>query len=209
MKIVPAILCDQFSLLKEMVRVSSQFCDFLHIDITDGRFVPSKSITAEDLAKAEPSVGMEAHIMVKEPEDHIDSFKSAGVERIVFHFEATDSPEYVIDEIRERDLAVGLAINPDTELDRVESLLDRIDMLLLLSVYPGFYGARFVPSVLDKAYEAKRRRHDLFLGMDGGIKVDNIRRIKDAQVDLVAVGSAILKAEDPKEAFYNLRRAVE
>ncbi|MBU2461515.1 ribulose-phosphate 3-epimerase, partial [bacterium] len=165
MKIVPALLTDKLDELALMIE-KTEFCELLHIDIMDGRFVPTKSITAIDLSSCKTKIPMEAHLMVENPEGYIKPFKEAGVMRFIFHFEATDRPEEVIEEIKENGLEAGLAINPDTSVGSIKHLLEKIDYLLLMSVYPGFYGAKFVPEVLDKALKVKRLRHDLLLGMD-------------------------------------------
>ncbi|MDI6751657.1 MAG: ribulose-phosphate 3-epimerase [bacterium] len=204
MKIVPALLTDKLDELRRMVE-EAEFCELLHIDIMDGRFVPTKSITANDLASCKTKIPIEAHLMVENPEGYIKPFKEAGAMRFIFHFEATDRPEEVIEEIKEN-MEAGLAINPDTSLSSIEHLLEKLDYLLIMSVYPGFYGAKFVPEVLDKAVKIKRLRPELLLGMDGGIKADNIKIIKESGVDLADVGSYIFKADNPKAAFDELKR---
>ncbi|MEK9148921.1 MAG: ribulose-phosphate 3-epimerase [Candidatus Desantisbacteria bacterium] len=207
MKIVPAVLTDKLDELRRMVS-EAEFCELLHIDIMDGRFVPTKSITAVDLASCKTKIPMEAHLMVENPEDYIKPFKSAGAMRFIFHFEATDKPEGVIEEIKDNGLEAGLAINPDTSLKSIKHLLEKIDYLLLMSVYPGFYGAKFVGGVLDKAVKVKRLKPELLLGMDGGIKADNIKIIKEAGVDLADVGSYIFKADNPEVAYNELKRLI-
>ncbi|MFH0774236.1 MAG: ribulose-phosphate 3-epimerase [bacterium] len=205
MKIVPAVLTDKLDELALMVE-KAEFCELLHIDIMDGRFVPTKSITAADLSSCKTKIPMEAHLMVENPENYIKPFKEAGVMRFIFHFEATDRQEEVIEEIKRKGLEAGLAINPDTSLESIKYLLEKIDYLLLMSVYPGFYGAKFVAEVLDKAVKVKRLKPGLLLGMDGGIKADNIKIIKEAGVDLADVGSYIFKADNPEAAFDELKR---
>lgn len=210
MIIVPALLTDSRESLVRMIRQCESFTDYVQIDIMDGAFVPSRSVTAADLGGVATTLRMEAHLMVNSPEDYIEDLKKCACAfKIIFHFEATRSPEMVIDKVKESGLEVGLAINPETDLMQVERLLDRVDSILLLSVDPGFYGAKFIPEVLDKARALRRSRPHSKIAMDGGIKIDNLRQIKEAAVDIACVGSAILKADDPKAAFLDLKKMVE
>jgi ribulose-phosphate 3-epimerase len=208
MKVVPAVLTDKSDELRMMLE-KAKFCELLHIDIMDGRFVPTKSITANDLSSCKTTIPMEAHLMVENPEKHIKPFKEAGVIRFIFHFEATDRQEEAIEKIKDDGLEAGLAINPDTSIESIKHLLERIDYLLIMSVYPGFYGAKFVPESLDKAAAIKRLKPELLLGMDGGIKADNIKLIKEAGIDMADVGSYIFKADNPEAAYNELKRLSE
>ncbi|HAV43351.1 TPA: ribulose-phosphate 3-epimerase [bacterium] len=208
MIIVPALLTDNRETLIEMIRISESFTDYVQIDIMDGVFVPSRSVTASDLRGIETSLKMEAHLMVNSPHTYIDEFKEVGAFKIIFHFEATKEPEMVIEMIKESGLEVGLAINPETQLQQVEDLLGKVDSLLFLSVNPGFYGAEYIPGVLEKARVLRAARPHYRIGMDGGIKEDRLLEIKGAGVDIACVGSAILKAEDPKVAFLRLKKMI-
>lgn len=209
MIIVPALLTDDREALIKMIKRCESFTDYVQIDIMDGAFVPSQSIIAEDLQAVSTTLKMEVHLMVKSPEQYIEGFKEAGARRLIFHFEATEEPEIVVDRVRRSGLEVGLAINPETELFQIEYLLDEVDSVLFLSVNPGFYGAAFIPEVMDKAKELRIARPQFSIGMDGGIKEDNLYQIRDAGVDMACVGSAILRADDPKDAFLRLTKMVE
>jgi ribulose-phosphate 3-epimerase len=149
---------------------------------------------------------MEVHLMVENPENYIKPFKEAGAMRFIFHFEATDRQEEIIEKIKDDGLEAGLAINPDTSIENIRYLLEKLDYLLIMSVYPGFYGAKFIPEVLDKGVQVKRLKPKLLLGMDGGVKADNIKLIKEAGIDLVDVGSYIFKADNPEAAYNELRK---
>lgn len=209
MTIVPALLIDDKEALVKMIRACESFTDYIQIDIMDGAFVPSSSITAGDLQEVPTTLRMEAHLMVNSPEACVEDFKKAGAFKIIFHFEATKEPEMVINIVRESELEVGLAINPETELHHIESLLDKVDSILFLSVNPGFYGAKYIPEVLDKVRVLRLARPQYKIDMDGGIKADNLLEIKEAGVDMACVGSAILKAENPKAAFLKLKKLAE
>jgi len=187
-----------------MLREAEAFTDRVQVDIMDGRFVPSRSIAAEDLARVKTSLSLEVHLMVSEPETQIKVFLRAGASRVVFHREAAPAPSRTIALARRLGLEVGLAFNPETRCEDSKQLLGEVDFVLLLSVDPGFYGSPFLPSVLEKA-QALRRVFPREIGMDGGIKVENIRQVKEAGVDYACVGSRIFRAPDPAAAYRELR----
>lgn len=204
MKIVPAVLTDSPEELKRMIAQSEGFCDLVQIDIMDGRFVPSKSISAGDLAKIKTALKLEIHLMVDEPSKYIEPFKEAGAKRIVFHYESKEDPAEVIRKIRGLGMETGIAINPGTPVLKVERYFKDIDVLLFLSVNPGFYGSKFIPEVCEKARALKGRKDRPTIAMDGGLKAENIMMIKDAGVDLACVGSGLFGKGDPKENYGNL-----
>ena len=203
MRVLPAVLTSDPRELERMLREAEAFTDRVQVDIMDGRFVLSRSITAEDLARVKTSLSLEVHLMVSEPEEHVEAFFRAGAGRVVFHREATEAPSRTIALARSLGLKVGLALNPQTQLDEAKQLLGEVDFVLLLSVDPGFYGSQFHPAVLKKA-KALRRVFPGEIGMDGGIKVENIRQVKEAGVDYACVGSGIFRAPDPAEAYRGL-----
>lgn len=204
MKIVPAVLTDKPDELKRMVISSEAFCDLVQIDIMDGKFVPSKSVSAEDLAKIKTDLRLEVHLMVDEPSRYLEPFKKAGAKRIVFHYESKENPAEIISKIRALDMEAGIAINPETPVSKVEQFFKDIDVLLFLSVNPGFYGSKFIPEVCDKVRSLKGRKERPLIAMDGGLKAENILMIRDAGVDLACVGSGIFGKGDPAENYRNL-----
>ena len=152
-KIVPAILTNDPSELERMITSSEAFCDLVQVDIMDGKFVPSVSISSDDLKKIRTKLYLEVHLMVVDPEKYFDGFIEAGAKRILFHYEATNKPAELIKLLRSKGVSPGLAINPQTSIEKVEVFFSDIDVLLLMAVNPGFYGAPFIPEVLDKAKE--------------------------------------------------------
>ena len=203
-RVVPAILTEDPKALETMVRQAEGFTDWVQFDIMDGEFVPSRSITYEQLAKLPMKLGWEAHLMVKNPENYLESFKKAGAHKVVFHHEATHSPQEVISLARSLDLEVGLAINPDTPMSAILSLTDEVDSILFLSVYPGFYGKKFIPEVLDKIREFRNIYPSVETGIDGGIKEGNITRVAQTGVDFIYIGSAIFHQENPADSYHRL-----
>jgi len=204
-RIVPAILTDDPQALAKMVRQAETCADFVQVDIMDGRFVPSNSVTCRDLVAVSPKMHWEAHLMGRQPEEQLQCFARAGAERIVFHFEATSSPLRIIRLIRHLGVNVGLAVNPETPLATTLSLADSVDSVLFLTVHPGFYGARFLPEVLDKVVELRSRKPNLEIGVDGGIKEGNVAQVASLGVDYICVGSAIFVQPDPAAAFRRLQ----
>lgn len=203
--VVPAILTDKKKELLDMVNNCSKFCNYVQIDIMDGKFVPSTSISTEDLKGVRFSVKSEAHLMVNEPLKWLEAFKTAGSHRIIYHFEIQKDHLGIIDVIKTQGLEVGLAINPSTTIKDFNFLVDKIDCVLFMSVVPGFYGSKFIPEVLDKIKEFKKMYPAKCTGIDGGIKTDNIMAVAQSGVDYVCVGSAILKAASPKEAYSEIK----
>jgi len=201
---VPAILTDDPKTLEIMVRQVENFTDWVQFDIMDGKFVPSRSISYEQLARLPMKLGWEAHLMVKNPENYLEGFKQAGAQKVVFHQEATHSPQEVISQARRLGLGVGLCINPDTPISNILPLTDEVDSVLFLSVYPGFYGKKFIPEVLDKIREFKSICPGVETGIDGGIKESNIIKVAQAGVDFIYIGSAIFHQKIPANSYRRL-----
>ena len=204
-KVVPALLTDDPKALETMVRQAETFTDYVQFDIMDGQFVPSRSITCDNLATLPMKLSWEAHIMVQHPEDYLESFWKAGAQRVVFHYEATTSPQKVISLARNLGVGVGLAINPATPISDVLPLTNKVDSVLFLSVHPGFYGAKFIPEVLNKVREFRNAQPGMEIGIDGGIKESNITQIAQSGLDVIYVGSAIFLQPQPGESFRHLQ----
>ncbi len=203
-RVIPAILTDDPGALESMVRQSEIFTDWVQFDIMDGVFVPSKSINYKNIKDVSPSLDWEAHLMVNNPETYLENFKNAGAQKVVFHLEATRQPFEVVTLARELGVRVGLALNPETPVSDILPLVDKIDSILFLSVYPGFYGKEFLPEVLDKITEFRSTFPHVETGIDGGIKENNITKIASCDVDYIYVGSAIFLQQNPRESYQRL-----
>ncbi len=203
-RVVPAILTDDPQTLERMIRLTESFTNYAQLDIMDGQFVPSQSITWQHLANLHIKLNWEAHLMVLHPENYLKDFCQAGAQRVIFHYEATSSPREVISLIRELKSGVGLAINPETTASDILPLVHEVDSILLMTVNPGFYGNQFIPEVMDKVTELRRARPDLEIGVDGGVKESNISQIARSGVDVIYVGSAIFLQPEPGESFCHL-----
>lgn len=208
-RVMPAILTNDPKALATMVHQAETFTNYVQFDIMDGQFVPSQSITWEHLASLPMKLNWEAHLMVLHPEDYLQGFRQAGAQKIVFHYEATPSPQEFISLVRDIGMSVGLAVNPDTANSAILPLVDNVDSVLFLAVHPGFYGSKFIPEVMDKVAELRSVRPEVEIGVDGGIKESNIRQIVRAGVDVIYVGSAIFLQPQPGESFRHLLALVQ
>ena len=208
-RIVPAILTEDAKALEVMIRQAERFTDYLQIDIMDGHFVPSRSIGYRELMALTIKLNWEAHLMIVAPDDCLESFREAGAQKVVFHYEATSWPQKVISQARQLNLGVGLAVNPETRVPDFLALTDQVDSVLFLTVHPGFYGSPFLPEVLDKIVALRTARPDLEIGVDGGIKEDNIARIAGLGVDTFCVGSAIFRHPEPAEKYHDFLALVQ
>ncbi len=208
-QVIPAILTDDPKALEIMVRQAENFCSYVQFDIMDGRFVPSRSITSENLTALPMKLSWEVHLMVECPEDYLESFSHAGAQKIAFHYEATSSPMEVISQARKLGLRVAIAVNPDTNVSTILSLASQVDSVLFLTVRPGFYNSKFLPEVIDKVAELRSALPEIEIGVDGGIKESNIAEVAQTGVDLIYVGSAIFLQPQPAESFHRLQMLAE
>jgi ribulose-phosphate 3-epimerase len=208
-QIVPAILTDDPKALENIVRQTETFTSYAQFDIMDGQFVPSQSITCEHIARLTMQLNWEAHLMVLHPEAYLEDFQQAGTQKIVFHYEATPSPQEVIALVKNLDMSVGLAVNPETPVSTILPLASEVDSVLFLSVNPGFWGSQFIPEVLNKITEFRNAQPNLEIGIDGGVKESNIAQIAQSGVDVIYVGSAIFLQPDPAESYRRLLTLAE
>jgi ribulose-phosphate 3-epimerase len=146
--------------------------------------------------------------MVVDPLSWLGPFKKLGSERIIYHFEIDTDHTKIIESIKSEGFQVGIAVNPPTKIEEFEKFIGLIDSVLFMSVNPGFYGAAFIPEVLDKISAFKKKYPDKLTGIDGGVKLDNVKAVANSGVDYICVGSAILKAENPAMAYKNISEKV-
>lgn len=200
----PAILCDDPQAFSKMVAQAGTFTDFAQIDIMDGIFVPSKSITCADVSAVKIELTWEVHLMVVNPEDCLAGFRDAGAFKAVVHYEAVPDPAATINHIKSLGMKAGLAVNPGTANDAVAPFADMLDSVLFMSVNPGYYGAPFIPEVLDKVRDLRQRFPDMEIGLDGGVNKKTIPEIVQSGVDVIYIGSAVFRQPDPGQAFRRL-----
>lgn len=203
-KVVPAVLTEDPEALERMVRQAETFCDYVQFDIMDGRFVPSQSIKCEHIASLHTRLSWEAHLMVEKPENYVKDFSEAGAKRIVFHYEASPTPEKTVSLLKTLGLEVGIAVNPETQVATLLPLVRELNCVLFLTVHPGFYGSPFLPEVMGKVLELRRTYPEIEIGVDGGIKEGNVAHIAQSGVDNIYVGSAIFLQPQPAESYRHL-----
>ena len=205
-RVVPAVLTDSPATLVSMIRQAECFTGWVQIDVMDGLFVPSVSITSQDIAGVRVNIGWEAHLMVKDPEKYIETFHNAGAKKIVVHYESVKESAFdVIDNITRLEMRAGLAVNPETPVTVLDDILvNRLESVLFLAVHPGFYGAKFIPEVLDKIRVFRQLYPDANIGIDGGIRASNIAQVARSGVNEICVGSAIFAQPDPAASFKEL-----
>ncbi|MDO8579210.1 MAG: ribulose-phosphate 3-epimerase [Dehalococcoidales bacterium] len=208
-RIVPAILTSDAKALRTMVSQVQEFAPYVQFDFMDGHFVPSVSVSDKDLAGIPIKFKWEAHLMVVNPAASFAAFKNLGARRVTFHIEATDSPDDVIRQARQLGLEVGLAANPDTPVSSLLPFVGKVDTFLFMTVFPGFYGAKFQAQVLKKIAEFRREYPTFHIGVDGGIKRENVALLARAGVNDICVGSAIFLQSSPAECFYSLQSLAE
>ncbi len=209
-RIAPSLLAADFARLHEDVqRVEKGGATVLHLDVMDGHFVPNMSFGGPILKSLRKHTGMffDAHLMIEEPKRYAESFAKAGCEHITFHIEVTDEPAAVVEHIRGLGASVGVSLNPTTPASSIESILADVDMVLIMSVWPGFGGQKFITDVLPKTREiADRLRPDQRLEMDGGIDPTTVAAAAAAGVDTFVAGTAVFRQPDPVAAMVQLER---
>jgi ribulose-phosphate 3-epimerase len=214
--IAPSILSADFARLGEEVQqVLAAGADWVHFDVMDNHYVPNLTIgplVCEALRKHGVSAPIDVHLMVRPVDRIIPDFAAAGATYITFHPEASEHVDRTIQLIRDSGCRPGLVFNPATSLDWLDYTLGSIDLVLLMSVNPGFGGQKFIPSALDKLAEARRRieasGREVRLEIDGGVKVDNIGAIARAGADTFVAGSAIFGSQDYAATIAQMRREV-
>jgi len=207
-KIAPSILSADFARLGEEVdNVLKSGADIVHFDVMDNHYVPNLTIgplVCEALRKHGVTAEIDVHLMVKPVDRIIPDFARAGASYITFHPEASEHIDRSLQLIKGEGCKSGLVFNPATPLDYLTYVLDKVDMVLLMSVNPGFGGQSFIPATLDKLREARKiidaSGRDIRLEIDGGVKVDNIREIAEAGADTFVAGSAIFNAASDSDA---------
>jgi ribulose-phosphate 3-epimerase len=211
-RIAPSILSADFSRLGDEVRaVERAGADLIHFDVMDNHYVPNLTVGPLVCAALKPHVKLplDVHLMVKPVDALVPEFAKAGASIISFHPEASDHVDRTIALIREHGCKAGLVLNPATPVSWLDHTLEKLDLVLLMSVNPGFGGQQFIRSVLPKITEVRKRidalKRDIWLEVDGGVKVDNIAEIARAGADTFVAGSAVFSSKDYAATIRDMR----
>jgi ribulose-phosphate 3-epimerase len=201
MKVVPSILAENFDDFLVRLRQAESFTDFVQIDIMDGVFVETRSFPLERINSVSTALTYEVHLMVKDPLSFLSKIDHPGLRKVIFHFEAETGRQDLVKRLRERGLAAGMAIKPETTLPQFRNLAEQVDTLLFLTVDPCCYGSPFKSQVLPKLAEARKIFPDRTIAVDGGVSLDNLKTFFDMGVDYVCVGSRIFLRGDAAENY--------
>ena len=212
-KIAPSILSADFARLGDEIRaVEAAGADYIHIDVMDGRFVPNITIGPLVVAAARrvTSLPLDVHLMIEEPERYVEEFAKAGADIIVVHAEACCHLHRVVQQIRGLGKKAGVSLNPATSLNTLDYVLEELDLVLLMTVNPGFGGQSFIESGIHKIQQLRamldRRGCEAELEIDGGVKPSNVARIAHAGADVVVAGSAVFGSNDYAATIAEMKR---
>jgi len=213
MKLAPSILSADFAkLLEDVKKVEKAGCEYLHIDVMDGHFVPNITLGPGIVKSLRKDVNMvfDTHLMIENPDNYIKDFVDAGSDLIVVHVEACRHLHRTIQNIKSNNVKAGVALNPGTPIETIKHVLQDVDMVLVMTVNPGFGGQSFIESMIGKIKELKQiideKNLNVDIQVDGGIKPSNINQVVEAGANVIVAGSAIFNSENIEETVKLMRK---
>lgn len=213
MKIAPSILSVKIEEYPKVIKeLENLDISYLHLDIMDGKFVPNSTYDAEEVKNIRKMTSMflDTHLMIENPENYINSYINAGSDSITFHFEATRNVKKIIKMIKDKNLKCGISIKPKTNVDVLLPYLSEIDMVLVMSVEPGFGGQKFMDSALNKIKQLANLRmtnhYSYLIEVDGGINNETSKLCKNAGADIIVVGTYLMNSNNKKETIKELNK---
>lgn len=211
-RITPSILNADFSRLNDEIEKVASVSDLIHLDIMDNRFVPNFTFDFQRASEiiAECPIPVDSHLMVIEPEIAAPAFAEMGSASVTFHFEAASNPQAIIKDVHARGARVGVAVKPGTSFSAIEDLCGQVDMVLVMTVEPGFGGQSFMVEMLEKVKSVRKalgkNERGVWLQVDGGISPSTIQLAAEAGADTFVAGSAVYKSDDPAQMVEHLRK---
>ena len=216
-KISPSLLSADFSNIEKDIKILEEGgAHLLHIDVMDGHFVPNITMGPFIIGaiKKVSTIPLDVHLMIENPGDYVDAFIDAGADYLTVHVEASPHLHRILQKIKARGIKAGVALNPHTSLSTIEEVLPNLDLILIMSVNPGFGGQSFIPNTLDKLQRLQKMLKEknaehIEIEVDGGIKLDNIKEVYDAGCDIFVSGSGIFGTENPTEMIQKMIKVLE
>ncbi|MFC1769052.1 ribulose-phosphate 3-epimerase [Nanoarchaeota archaeon] len=200
------LLKEDKKVIEEMIKKIETCADYVHFDVMDGKFVPPKTIGPKEVKLIQTKLPKDVHLMVENPLQYIDEYVYAGSDIITIHVEATVDPRYCLEYIRKKGAKPAISIKPKTPLSAIEPYLDMVDMVLFMSVEPGYPRQKFIPSVLPKIKKLRKMKPYLDIQIDGGINEETVKLAVDAGANIIVSGSFIFDAEDPEKMISTLKK---
>jgi len=210
-EIAPSILAADFGYLMRDIKAVEKNAEYLHIDVMDGHYVNNISFGIPVIQSIRKYTDMKfyTHLMITNPEKYIKAFADAGSDNITFHLECTDDADKLISDIKALGCSAGISIHPDTPVEKVFPYIDKVDIILIMTVYPGFGGQGYLPSSNERIAKLRKaiddQGADTIISVDGGITLSNVKEVYDAGARLFVAGSTVFNAEDPAKAIEDLK----